>query len=409
MSWNKMYTLATVGTEHEYYFSSSECQSISHCQRIMEQNGFDYLEVKADGTRGVDVEIVFPPFPLVPEVRAEYSRFMELCVSLGLKYRERCGLHVHIGKRRLKPATDIAAYIAHAKHQFRDNARLPAASWFCEDGMHFELIKDVFRRYSLAQEEINAILPPARTSASGMVKEISRFTETPEARQRLNNCTTLRELKHMIESDAGRNLKYWAINLGLEGTVEFRQHPASTSSHKVWAWCQFVVDLFEYSDNYRLSYNCPAIAEREETITTPEAPYRRNSNMDIIWRACRFEGGAPMRQLMSLTGWDADTIRPRISEMRQAHGQDAILTHTQQSYNHRYGESNGRYDLGGYEVLREYTRTITAPTSGDGVGLLPDDERAPVNIWGDLSHEVVSFYERAARRRDGVVAERWSQ
>ena len=228
MTWNQMYTLATVGTEHEYYFSSSDCQSISHCQRVMEQNGFGYLEVKADGTRGVDVEIVFPPLPLVPEVRAEYSRFMELCVSLGLKYRERCGLHVHIGKRRLKPATDIAAYIAHAKERFSNRARLPDDSWFCDDGMHFELIKDVFRRYSIAQDDINAILPRDRRASRGMVKEISRFTATPEARQRLDNCTNLRELQSLV-SDEGGTLKYWAVNLGIEGTIEFRQHPASTS------------------------------------------------------------------------------------------------------------------------------------------------------------------------------------
>jgi len=408
MTWNQMYTLATVGTEHEYYFSSSACQSIDHCRRVLSEHGFDYLEVKGDGTYEVDVEIVFPPLPLVPEVRAEYSRFMEVCVSLGLKYRERCGLHVHIGKRRLKPATDIAAYIEHAKDRFRNGVRLPDASWFCEDGMHFELIKDVFRRYSLAQEDINAILPPARRQSRGMVKEISRFTATPEARQRLDNCTDIDELQQLVAREAGP-VKYWAINLGLNGTVEFRQHPASTSSHKAWAWCQFVVDLFEYSDNYRLSYNLAAAQEIEQTVTTPEAPYRRNSNMDLIWRACRIEGGAPVRQLINLTGLDADTIRPRISEMRSQHGHDAILTHTQQAYNHRYGESNGRYDLGGYEVQREYTRTITTQGNGDGVGLLPVEERANINIWGDLSHEVVEFYERAARRRDGVVAESWSR
>lgn len=406
-NWNQMYTLATIGTEHEYYFSSSACQSMREVRRRMDAEGFDYVDVKPDGTNGVDVEIVFPPLPLVPEVRAEYSRFMAVCVSLGLKYRERCGLHVHIGKRRLKPATDIAAYIAHAKERFKGNQRLPDSSWFMEDGMHFELIKDVFRRYSIAQSDINAILPRDRQSSSGMVKEISRFTATPEAREALNNCTTLRELQSLITSNGG-NLKYWAINTGIEGTIEFRQHPASTSSHKVWAWCQFVVDLFEYSDAHRLSYDLTSTPQDvQQIVTTPEAPYRRNSNMDIIWRACRIEGGAPVRQLMNLTGWDADTIRPRISEMRSAHGQDAILTHTQQSYNHRYGDSGGRYDLGGYEVLTEYTRTMAVSASSD-VGLLPVEDRADINIWGNLPHDIVSYYQRASQRHNGVVGERWN-
>ena len=61
--WKQDYTLPTFGAELEYYFSSSECQSIRKVQETLYEAGFTWLQVKPDGTYEVDVEIVTPPLP----------------------------------------------------------------------------------------------------------------------------------------------------------------------------------------------------------------------------------------------------------------------------------------------------------------------------------------------------------
>ena len=70
-----------------------------------------------------------------------------LLSSLGLKYKKKNGLHVHLGKRRLKPATNIELYIQHACDMARNGFQMPNEDCFGEE-MQIELIKDIVRRYA---------------------------------------------------------------------------------------------------------------------------------------------------------------------------------------------------------------------------------------------------------------------
>jgi hypothetical protein len=96
---------------------------------------------------------------------------------------------------------------------------------------------------------------------------------------------------------------------------------------------------------------------------------------------------------MNITGMGADNIRARISEIRNAIGQDAVLTYTQQQYNHRYGASGGSHDLGGYEILQEVTRREIAPQNAIEGDLLPSDIIASDSIWHGLPYDIVQYFQ----------------
>ena len=398
MTWNLNYTTATFGIELEYYFSSSDCQSIEHCRRTLHEAGFDWLQVKSDSTHEVDVEIVWPPMVDCPEFRRDLSTIMEICKDLGLKYREKCGLHIHVGIKRLKPATDIASFMVHSKARARANFQMPEASWFCRETMEFELLKDVLRRYSINQSTIDAFMPQSRVSpnrSAHMLRSIAHLTRENEARfealaynPELDMAQNVRQLDSLIGG------KFNAVNVATwsRGTIEFRQHPATLSSGKVMNWVSLLIGLIEDSDANRIDYAPSATREVTETVASPVQPYRRNSNIGLIWAASRIAGGASVRQLVNITGMTPQNIRARFSEMRSAHGDDVIVMHTQQSYNNHYGSSNGQYDLGGYEVLEQVERTTSQASSG--VCLMSNDIIGIADIYAGVSHSIARYFQR---------------
>ena len=61
-----------------------------------------------------------------------------------------------------------------------------------------------------------------------------------------------------------------------------------------------------------MDYNAPSSI----IVDTPEHPFRRGSRIGVLYTAMRVDGGATTRDLMNATGWSADTIRARVSEIR---------------------------------------------------------------------------------------------
>ena len=380
--WNQPYTMAVVGIELEFAFSSSACQSISHARQVFHDAGFDWIDYRTDGTYEVDIECVFPPLPDCQWLRQQLSGFMDIAVSLGLKYKKKNGLHIHLGKRRLKPATNIDLYIQHACDMARNGFQMPNQDCFGDD-MQIELIKDIVRRYAYNQETINRFMPLSRQSENRTMYKTIGWLSRPEHARRLDAVTSIDELTSLIGG------KYNAVNTQPAPTIEFRQHPSTTSSKKVMNWVSLIIQLAEYSDAHRIRYG-QNYATSTQSIDTPECPYRRSSNIGQLYTSARQDGGATVRDMMHLTGMSAQNIRARFSEIRNLIGQDAVLTHAQQHYNHRYGASNGNYDLGGYEILTSFNRTETVTSD---VGLLPDDQIGDLSIWAGMPYDVVQYFQ----------------
>ncbi|MDB4448242.1 amidoligase family protein, partial [Roseivirga sp.] len=235
---------------------------------------------------------------------------------------------------------------------------------------------------------IDAFMPQSRVSpnrSAHMLRSIAHLTRANEAR--FEATETVSQLDNVIGG------KFNAVNVSTwsRGTIEFRQHPATLSSGKVMNWVSLLIGLIEDSDANRIDYAPSATREVTETVASPVQPYRRNSNIGLLWSACRISGGASVRQLVNITGMTPQNIRARFSEMRSAHGDDVIVMHTQQSYNNHYGSSNGQYDLGGYEVLEHVERTTSQASSG--VCLMSDDILGSTDIYAGASHSIARYFQ----------------
>jgi len=384
--WNQPYTMAVVGIELEFAFSSSACQSIPHARQVFHDAGFDWIDYRRDGTYEVDIECVFPPLPDCHWLRQQLSAFMDIAVSLGLKYKKKNGLHIHLGKRRLKPATNIELYIQHACDMARNGFQMPNEDCF-GDEMQIELIKDIVRRYAYNQETINRFMPLSRQSENSTMYKTIGWLSRPDPSAQLDAVTSIEGLTSLIGRN--RDAKYNAVNTKPRATIEFRQHPTTTSSKKVMNWISLIIQLAEYSDAHRIRYG-HAYASATQVLDTPECPYRHSSNIGQLYTSARREGGATVRDMVQLTGMSAQNIRARFSEIRNLIGQDAVLTYTQQHYNHRYGSSNGNYDLGGYEILTSFNRTEAIASQ---TGLLPDDQIGDLSIWAGMPYDVVQYFQ----------------
>jgi len=399
-NWTLPNTHATFGIEQEY--NAENCplyvrnDPINATRNALRDAGIDWVSCVPDGSGGVDVELNFPPAVDCPEFWADYSKAMEVCANLGLRYIKNCGFHVHVGTRRLKHFANLAEFWENSKANARRNIFKVSDNWLCDINnlMGYSLVKDIMRFYGLNQGFIDRAMPTSRSNppAASMISNIG-WTKTSRA---FDNADNLEELKDVIirwKRDNGARWqtspKFMAFNvLPYEnGTIEFRQHPATLSSKKAANWVRLLINAIETCDKERLTSGNGEADTHVETVITPDCPYRSGSNIGMIYRACRQSGGATVRELSELTGMGRDNIVARISEIRNAIGQDAVLTYTQQHYNHRYGSSAGRYDMGGYEILESYQRHIATPSSAVIIR-----EDAPEDICHNLPYQIARAF-----------------
>lgn len=373
----------TFGTEVEIKQSgeSANWNPTLWAQRCRD-NGFHWVSAKPDGTPEVDVEFIIPPFTLCNAAREDIASFFAWVESVGGKvgYRN-LGGHVHMGNRFVQGNITKADFWDNSKREYSANGRYyqPSAS-MCQP-MPLALVKDVISRYGYHQGDINAILPQSRRD-NRYSHSMSHVAFDGRAYDRFMRADTASEITDIIGG------KFYAINMATWariGTVEFRQHQATLDADKLFAWCELILAMFQHSDWNRLDYNAPATT----TISTPDQPYRNGSRIGVLYSAMRVDGGATTRELMNITGWSADTIRARVSEIRNRDdvGQNGVLCHTQQAYGSTYGDSHGQYDLNGYEIVQ----TIETNISG-GIAMMPDNRIGMTSIWAGLSDTLFEYF-----------------
>jgi hypothetical protein len=257
--------------------------------------------------------------------------------------------------------------------------------------MDLMLAKDVITRWADNWDVIQSMLPQKRraTHRNWMATSIANVAEGGRDHDAFMAETDAKTAKLILASD--RDGKFAAVSLDTWtrlGTIEFRQPSCTLDPKKLWAWIDIITTAFKTSMDGRITPMASA-----QTLETPAQLFRRGSRVAVLYSMMRIEGGATTRALISATGWDADTIRARASEIRSKlhalgiNGDVAVENHSQQEYGHRYGSSAGQYDLGGYEVLREVT-------SARPCELLPANRRAPASIWYGISDELFEFWQR---------------
>jgi len=340
------------------------------------QASIEGMTVKADATPTVTAEINFPPLAPCPFAWRYIRSVMDALSSIGADVNGACGFHVHISNAPLADGITPASFSRHSIEAAHNRQPVPA---LFGEPLGAVAVRDIVQRYTAAQPLIDVMHPPSRTN--------NRYCQPLTNRlARITAASTIAELS------AATNGKFSTINLATwsRGTIEFRQAAGTTEFEKVEAWVLFLLNLIRWTTTERLDHSATVTTEH----VTPERPYRAGSRIDVIWRACRnTPGGATVRELMTITGTTAVNIRARISEMRTQHGDDAIITHTQQANGHAYGDGD---DLARYEIRERWTTTQTgAAAIRDGV---------MTSIWAGLDDDTFEWWQNriealAPRRR----------
>jgi len=393
-------TFFTAGLEWEYKLigTSNDCYDV---HRELQNMGFDWTSTGPDGSAAPDAETIFAPMPvnengIMSCALADIARLLEALESLGADCPVRVtglGMHCHIGNRLV--TMDPAEYWEASKRAFAEgsgNRRYfrPDTNDMT-DVMSLALVKDVVQRYADHQGDIDAILAPSRREGRSEARYChsirpvgfhGHYRDQFEAATNINRMSAILGSLGQCEKYSAINLEHWST----KNTIEFRQHQGTLELAKMNKWVGLLVTMFQHSDRTRLRY--PTL----ETVSTPEMPHRPTTKIGVAWALCRRAGGAHVQEIMAATGWDATTVRARVSEWRSAHDERAVITHTQQSYGARYGSTNGAYDQCGFEIPETYQRG----EAGD-VELLPANRAGVTSIWGSVADDAFEYF--AARRQ----------
>ena len=400
---NNMYL--TGGIEVEIHNDAGLRRRPDEWQYLLDRNGFGWVKAKRDASPNVDCEFVLPPFPLhmAGGAQADIGGFLEFVERNGGRVtKSGNGLHVHVGNRAVRNMSP-AEFWERSQNEYlpdSDGDRRYYAAPDMADVMPLALVRDVIQRYAAHQSDIDGILARSRRP-----HDFGGYPlDDPRERNASRFCRSIRDLgfgginaARFESADNAQRMadllggKFGAVNMSpwsSLGTVEFRQHQSTLDIEKLSAWCILIDAMFRYSDLQRLDYTAP----QTTTVATPDAPHRAGSRLAVMWDMCRRDGGAHVSDISAATGWTADTIRARVSEWRNTHGDQAVITHTQQAYGHRYGSSNGGHDLNGYEIAREIETTVAG-----GVALYPENRRGVTSIWAGLDDQTFEFFNT---RRD---------
>jgi len=361
--------------------------SIDRWQDELNDAGYNWVKAIHDGTVEVDVEFIIPPFSLCDAAKNDIAELFAWVESKGaIVGRPKLGGHVHMGNRLVHANISKSDFWRASKDEYISGRYYnPSASMTAP--LPLSLVKDVICRYAEHKADIEAILPPSRRDGrNSMIQNIDHVA--PNGR----DYSAFMQSENASRMSGILGGKFRVVNLETWtrlNTIEFRQHQSTLDVQKLWNWCYLIANMFQHSDWHRMDYNAPSSI----IIDTPENPFRRGSRIGVLYMAMRVDGGATTRDLMNATGWSADTIRARVSEIRNRDdiGQGGVLCHTQQAYGNSYGTSQGEHDLNGYEVLR----TVETQVQG-GVGLMPENRRGMTSIWAGLSDVLFEYFN--ARR-----------
>jgi hypothetical protein len=148
-------------------------------------------------------------------------RALRIC---GARVNRTCGLHVHFGMRD--------ATITHTRQ--------------------------VVRNYMALESTLDQLMPPSRRgNANTYCRSLLRGRTLAQAEREILAATTMDELS----TAANGGSRYHKVNLqsfGRYGTLEFRQHGASTDFEKISFWVKFLNNLIAYSAERQVPAGLPA-------------------------------------------------------------------------------------------------------------------------------------------------------
>jgi len=376
--------------------------SVDSIRRALIDANINWVYVTHDyGT--VDAEIVFLPLILDEASIEEYVKPVQDVVERAGGYiRIRCGGHIHVGCRTPKNITSHefnAKQVQHWKNVvYSDLSGIRGGNYIApnielSDLMPFELIKDVVYSYAKNQDYINSTLPESRRldNDDSWHRPIHRILDN-------ENFHSARNIGSWSDRILGKRNAINVSTYGSKGTIEFRQGASTLSSQKLLNWVKTIKHIYNNSSN-NCNWTTYVIPETTRTIetTTPTQHNNGRSFVARVYDMCRNHNngqGATIEEIMNVTNAGDQNIRSRISELRRTYGQGAIVTHTQQSNDHVYGDGQIYCR---YQILHSFNKTVTNPSNEmPNVDLIDDPN---YDILSTMSDELRTWNEYLIRTR----------
>ena len=393
--------------EIEGKLSNSRVRTYRELKEVLKNEYQLDVQVKTDGTYGVDFEIVLPYMVITSNFFKD--TLQKLCSALGTigaSTFESAGIHHNISLQEFNKNLCIEEF---SKKSFKKKQNLPLNEFIektpnnDEKTIHPLVTIDVVRRIANNYTIFDSMEHYTRRDftnrvwteedickkchSSNMIKNI-KFLENKIT----ENIKSYEQLKNLYTHS---NLKYFAVNVAnvtSQDRIEFRNQGNTLDFNKIYNKALFYNHLFNDSHKNRIQYGTIQISR------TPSIPFRPYSRIGQIWHLARKEGGASTRELMALTGNTAQYVRSRISEFRAQFGDSAIVTHTQQSNGASYGDG---IDLTRYEILKEFN--IGTPTKlkrENRIGLDSLFANMDDSLYEKLIERIEELKVKARRQRD---------
>jgi len=393
--------------EIEGKLSNSRVRTYMQLKEVLKNDYELDLNVKTDGTGGVDFEIVLPYMVVTSNFfKDTLQKLFSALESIGASTFESAGIHHNISLHVFNKNLCIEEF---SKKSFKKKQNLPLTEFIektpnNEDKRIHPLVTiDVVRRIANNYTIFDSMEHFTRRDftnrvwieedickachSSNMIKNI-KFLENKIT----ENIESYEQLKNLYNRSS---LKYFSVNVQnvtSQNRIEFRNQGNTLEFNKIYNKALFYNHLFNDSHKNRIQYGTIQISR------TPSIPFRPYSRIGQMWTLARRDRGASTRELMALTGNTAQYVRSRMSEFRQQFGDSAIVTHTQQANGASYGDG---IDLTRYEILKEFN--IGTPTKlkrENRIGLDSLFANMTDSLYEKLIERIEELKVKARRQRD---------
>jgi len=287
--------------EIEGKLSNSRVRTYRELKEVLKNEYQLDVQVKTDGTYGVDFEIVLPYMVVTSNFFKD--TLQKLCSALdtiGASTFESAGIHHNISLQVFNKNLCIEEF---SKKSFKKKQNLPLNEFIektpsnDEKTIHPLVTIDVVRRiannYTIfdsmehftRRDFTNRVWTEEdickKCHSSNMIKNI-KFLENKIT----ENIESYEQLKNLYSHS---NLKYFAVNVQnvtSQNRIEFRNQGNTLDFNKIYNKALFYNHLFNDSHINRIEYGTIQISR------TPSIPFRPYSRIGQMWHLARKEGGA---------------------------------------------------------------------------------------------------------------------
>ena len=379
------YTNKNITVSAEIEFIIHNQRNFSDVKALLGHEITNFCKFKDDASSSDQQvwEINVPPMIANDTARAYYKLIQNKLESLNAKITSACGLHVHMGTRKILDNIDPDTFNRISWNQFFNNTSEVTAMFDYTSQMPLLGLKDIGIRYYTHFDAVNSMLTPTRHD-NRYARYLSNFAT------KINGADSIDALSRIQRN------KFYAVNYEplttSKETIEFRQRHGTFEMPKIFDWFEFLLNMVTHTLNNRVTLGSGTTQETTTWTRPTRNPFRSNTTYHAIYELISRTGGATAIELedeLNRQGlrWD----RARISEMRRdprlGNNPQAIATYNQQHYNNVYGASNGLYNLNGYELAQEYT--ITRTLSNNVESFLPDYLLGPDHIHYGLNQDLL--------------------